>query len=88
MGRLVGPLKLTIGFHGTGPTVRGFDIRRARIFSALGPVGRYEFVWGTYPSGSESAVSNDLAMLGPTLRGMTAPKRLSSRRSCVRTTRD
>src|ERR1700738_1221301 len=35
----------------------------------MGPVGRYEFVWGTYPPGSESAISNDLAMLGPYAEG-------------------
>jgi hypothetical protein len=35
----------------------------------MGPVGRYEFVWGTYPSGSESSISNDLAMLGPYAEG-------------------
>jgi hypothetical protein len=35
----------------------------------MGPVGRYEFVWGTYPSGSESAIGSDLAMLGPYAEG-------------------
>jgi hypothetical protein len=35
----------------------------------MGPVGKYEFVWGTYPSGSESAINNDLAMLGPYAEG-------------------
>jgi hypothetical protein len=35
----------------------------------MGPVGRYEFVWGSYPSGSESAISSDLAMLGPYAEG-------------------
>ena len=32
-------------------------------------MGRYEFIWGTYPSGSESSISNDLAMLGPYAEG-------------------
>jgi hypothetical protein len=36
---------------------------------SIGPVGRYEFVWGTYPSGSGSSISNDLAMLGPYAEG-------------------
>ena len=36
---------------------------------SIGPVGRYEFVWGTYPSGSESSIRNDLAMLGPYAEG-------------------
>ena len=34
MGRLFGPLKATIGFHGTGPHTRGFFIRWASTFSA------------------------------------------------------
>jgi hypothetical protein len=28
---------------------------------SIGPVGKYEFVWGTYPLGSESAISTMLA---------------------------
>lgn len=34
MGRFLGPLMPPIGFHGAGPTMRGFSIRRTRIFSA------------------------------------------------------
>jgi hypothetical protein len=35
----------------------------------MGPVGRYEFVWGTYPSGSDSAIGSDVAMFGPYAEG-------------------
>lgn len=34
MGRLFGPLRLTIGFQGTAPTIRGFRSRPVNTFSA------------------------------------------------------
>ena len=36
MGRLIGPLRLTMGFHGTGPAVRGFRIRLREDVQRLG----------------------------------------------------
>ena len=36
IGRLVGPLRLTIGFHGTGPAMRGFSSRRGEDVQRFG----------------------------------------------------
>lgn len=43
MGRLVGPLNPTTGFHGAGPVPRGFDIRLVMTLRAPASSSRVSF---------------------------------------------